>query len=103
MSSLFNNKQQKIARQYSKVRAKATEQGEKLADSVLNSLSPETIKDSFEIINSKGHDHEKNKVKPIQLCYSEGSKLDADQLIELNDVFVAITTREENNGDDYHE
>lgn len=103
MSSLFNKKQQNIARQYGKIKAKATEHGELLADSVLNSLSPETLKDSFEIINSKGHDHEKNKVKPIQSSYSKGNKLDADQLIVLNDVFVAVTNREENNGDEYHE
>ena len=101
MSSLFDNKLQKMAKQYSKTMAKATNQGEKFADSAFNSLTPETLKESFEIINSKGHDHEKNKVSSIQMNYNNGIKLDADQLIALNDIFVAVTKRVENNGEDY--
>lgn len=103
MSSLFNNKQQKMANKYSKYMSRAMEQGESFAIDVLNSLSPETINDSFETISNKGHGYEKDLVTPIAENYKNNKKLSADELIQLNDVFISVTKRLEANGDDFDE
>lgn len=103
MSSLFNNKQQKMANKYSKSMAKATAQGDEFANAILHSLSPETFNESFETISNKGHDFEKNEISSIELNYKAGKKLSADELIKLNDVFAAVTTRLENTGDENDE
>lgn len=100
MSSLFNNKQQKLANKYSKSMKKATKKGEQFVDDVLKGLTPETIYDSFEIISNKGHEHEKKAIIPIAEEYRSGNGIDADQLLLLNDLFTAITTRLETNGDE---
>lgn len=93
MSSLFTNKQQKMANKYSKARAKAEEQGKDFANDISNSLTPETVKSSFALINNKGHDHEKKPISQIELKYNSGDALSADEWIQFNDIFVAITNR----------
>ena len=103
MSSLFNNKQEKMANKYSKCMSKVTKQGETFANDVLNSLSPKTLSESFEIIANKGHDFERNLVSSIEVNYKKGNKLNADELIQLNDVFIAVTKRIEANGDNFDE
>lgn len=100
MSSLLTNKQQKMANKYSKSMAKASEQGELFASDVLNSLSPDTIDESFQLIMNKGHDYEKNKINCIKENYESGIKLNADEIIQLNDIFTVVTRRlEDSNGD----
>ena len=99
MSSLFSNKQQKKADQYSKTSAKASEQGEAFAHDVLSTLMPETLIASFKTISNKGHRHEKETIITIEENYHRGHPLSADELITLNDVYVAVTKRLENNED----
>lgn len=99
MSSLFNNKQQKMANKYSEYMSKATKQGDSLVNDFFKSLSPDTINDSFKLITNKGHEREKNSIKPIEVNYNSGKELSADEIIQLNDVFVAVTKRLEFNGD----
>lgn len=101
MSSLLTNKQQKMADKYSKSMSKAIDQGNLFASNVLDSLSPDTINESFQLIMNKGHDHEKNKISDIEENYKAGNKLSADEIIQLNDVFTVVTRRlEESNGDE---
>ncbi len=100
MSSLFNNKQQKIANKYSTYMSKATNQGNTLVADFFNSISPDTIQESFELIHNKGHEHEKNSINPIEMNYNSGIELSADDLIQFNDIFTSVTKRLENNGDD---
>lgn len=99
MSSLFTNKQQKKANKYSKTKAKAEEQGKDFANDISSSLSPETVKESFALISSNGHDYEKNQIAPIESNYNSGEPLCADDWIKFNDIFASITNRLENNGE----
>lgn len=100
MSSLFNNKQQKMANKYSEYMSKAANKGDSLVADFFNSISPDTIHDSFELIHNKGHEHEKNSISPIEMNYNSGIELSADDLIQFNDIFTSVTKRLENNGDD---
>lgn len=93
MSSLFTNKQQKMANKYSKTRAKVEEQGKDFANEISNSLTPETVKSSFVLINNKGHDHEKKPISRIESKYNSGHALSAEEWIQFNDIFAAITNR----------
>ena len=99
MSSLFTNKQQKQANKYSKTKAKAEEQGKEFANGISSSLTPETVKDSFGLINNKGHDFEKKEIASIEQNYNSGESLSADEWIKFNDIFASITNRLENCGD----
>ena len=99
MSSLFTNKQQKMANKYSKTKAKAEEQGKDFANDLSSSLTPETVKESFDLIKNKGHDYEKNQIVPIESNYNSGEPLSADEWIKFNDIFASITNRLENCGD----
>lgn len=100
MSSLFSNKQQKKADKYSKTMAKATKQGYDFAHDVLSSLTPETIIESFETITNKGHGYERETITHIEKNYRSGNSLNAAELILLNDVYVAVTKRLEDSGDE---
>lgn len=100
MSSLFNNKQQKMANKYSTYMSKAKNQGDSLVADFFNSISPDTIQESFELIHNKGHEHEKNLISSIEVNYNSGNELSADDLIQFNDIFISVTKRLETNGDD---
>lgn len=92
-----------MANKYSKEMAKVTEHGNTFVKEILSSLAPQTVKDSFEIINNKGHEQEKKIISPIELKYKSGDDLSADELIRFNDIFIAVTKRIEDNGVDYNE
>lgn len=92
-----------MANKYSKEMTKITEQGKTFANKVLSSLAPQTVKESFEIINNKGHEQEKKAISSIEIKYNSGDDISADELIRLNDIFIAVTKRIENNGVDYNE
>lgn len=70
---------------------------------MLKALNPETITASFEMISNKGHDFEKDLISSIKSNYNSGKKLSADELISLNDVYIAVTQRLENSRDDNNE
>lgn len=93
MSSLFTNKQQKKANKYSKVMAKAEELGIEFANDISRSLTPNTVKESFALINNEGHDYEKNIIASIESNYNSGKPLCADEWIQFNDIFVSVTNR----------
>ena len=67
MASLFDEKQEKLSNRINKKQAKLDELKREYVDKVMNDLLPETIKNSFGLINNEYcHGSEKQKIIPIK-------------------------------------